>query len=313
MEARMSKVVAVIVTWRRERELERLLASLEKSSIPLHGCVVMDHAGTLPEEFAGRSFPVRIVQDVSNPGPGAGWANGSRIAREFFGTSDFWYLDDDVVIPPDTLEILLREKGGATAICPLLEDSAGKLWGFPEPVAKWQRRQIRLAGTPAEALRLLGPGPHPFCWATGACLLVAQEAVGRVGFHRQDFWMLGEDLEFSMRLAAGGGAVFTCLAVVPHLPPESSDVAAAKKSDYRKFCSLLQNLSYLSFHSPHSRHMWRYLPGNFRRFFRTHGVQATTARDAATCFIEGAVRSYPAGHKSGVALRERIALREYGR
>ena len=313
MEERMRKVVAVIVTWRRESELERLLSSLEKSSIPLHGCVVMDHGGTLPGKFAVRSFPVRIVQDLSNPGPGAGWANGSRIAREFFGTSDFWYLDDDVVIPPVTLEILLREKGEATAICPLLEDSAGKLWGFPEPVAKRQRKQIRLAETPADALRLLGPGPHPFCWATGACLLVDQEAVDRVGFHRQDFWMLGEDLEFSMRLAAGGGAVFTCLTVVPHLPPKSLDQAAAKKSDYGKFCSLLQNLSYLSFHSPHSRHMWRYLPGNFRRFFRTHGMRAFTARDAATCLIEGAVRSHPAGHKSGVALRERMAHRELGR
>ena len=130
MEARMSKVVAVIVTWRRERELERLLASLEKSSIPLHGCVVMDHAGTLPEEFAGRSFPVRIVQDVSNPGPGAGWANGSRIAREFFGTSDFWYLDDDVVIPPDTLEILLREKGGGHSDLPTARRQRRKIVGI---------------------------------------------------------------------------------------------------------------------------------------------------------------------------------------
>lgn len=309
----MSRVVAVVVTWRRERELDRLLTSLEKSSVPLHGCVVMDHAGTVTEESARRSYPVRIVKDMSNPGPGAGWANGTRIAQEVFGKTDVWYLDDDVVIPPDTLGILIQEMQGASAICPLLEDAGGKLWGFPEPVSKADRKRIREAGTPADALRLLGPGAHPFCWATGACILVESGAIDAVGTHRKDFWMLGEDLEFSMRLAAWGRGVFTCLAAVPHLPPEPADEAGAQRADYRKFCSLLQNLSYLSFHSRHSRHMGRYLPGNYRRFFRSHGMKASTLRDAAACFYHGALRGHPAGHESGVALRERIACRELGR
>ncbi|MFZ4774601.1 MAG: glycosyltransferase family 2 protein [Terrimicrobiaceae bacterium] len=309
----MSKVVAVVVTWRRERELERLLTSLESSSVPLQGCVVMDHAGTLPEETARRSFPVRIVRDLSNPGPGAGWANGTLRAGEIFGETDILYLDDDVVIPPDTLEILLRERGEARAICPLLEDGSGHLWGFPEPVSKADRKTIRAAKTPWDALALLGPGPFPFCWATGACLLVTAGGIIEVGLHRKDFWMLGEDLEFSMRLAAGGGAVFTCLAAVPHLPPDPLSAAEARDSDYRKFCSLLQNLSYLSFHSSRSGHLWRYLPGNFRRFFRTHGMRAGAVLDAAICFWQGAVSGHPAGHKSGDALRERIARRKLRR
>ena len=313
MEESMSKVVAVVVTWRRKAELDRLLASLEKSSYPLLGCVVIDHAGSVPDELASRSFPVRIVPDTSNPGPGAGWANGTRFAKKFFGKSDVWYLDDDVVIPPDTLRILIREKQGAQAICPLLEDEGGGLWGFPEPVSKPDRKKIREAKSPADALRLLGPGPHPFCWATGACLLVDSGALESVGLHRKDFWMLGEDLEYSMRLAAAGRGVFTCLAAVPHLPPKPPNETGARRSDYRKFCSLLQNLSYLSFHSRHSRHMWRYLPGNYRRFFRSHGTSPTTIRDAGTCFVQGAFLGHPAGHESGVALRERIARRELGR
>ena len=363
MDERMSKVVAVVVTWRRERELERLLASLEKSTFPLLGCVVIDHAGTLPDEMSRRSFPVKIIKDPSNPGPGAGWANGTQLAREFFGMTDVWYLDDDVVIPPDTLEILVREKRGAggnltqsdafgdaahsgqgssisktqgdadacpgvvdgapsgltsppvgaVAICPLLEDRAGRLWGFPEPVSKSDREKIRSAATPADALRLLGPALHPFCWATGACILVDGGALDAVGLHRGDFWMLGEDLEFSMRLTATGRAVFTCLAAVPHLPPEPQDETEARRADYRKFCSLLQNLSFLSFHSPHSRHMWRSLPGNFRRFFRSHGMSPGSIHDAASCIFQGAICGHPAGHRSGVVLRERIARRQLRR
>jgi len=308
----MNRVVAVVVTWRRERELERLLASMAQSSVPFQGCVVMDHAGTVPGEISARfPFPIRRVQDLSNRGPGAGWANGARIAREVFGETDLLYLDDDVVLPPDALEILLREKHGASAICPLLENDRGELWGFPEPVSKIDRRKIRQARTPADALALLGPGPHPFCWATGACLLVDAAAAG--ARHRKDFWMLGEDLEFSMRLAGAGRGVFTCRVAIPHLPPEQTDREAARKSDYRKFCSLLQNLSYLAFHSPHSRHLWWYLPGNFRRFFRTHGWGFSCLRDAATCLLQGALFGHPAGTASGAALRERMARRELRR
>jgi hypothetical protein len=313
METRMSRVVAVVVTWQRERELDRLLASLESSSFPLAGCVVMDHAGTVPENAAARAFPVRIFPDLSNPGPGAGWANGTRRAREIFGETDILYLDDDVVLPPETLEILLREKSGARAICPLLEDAAGRLWGFPEPADANQRRLMREAKTPADARRLLGPGPHRLCWATGACLLVDSDGQAKAGLHRADFWMLGEDLEYSMRLASGGAAVFTCLTSVPHLPPLPTDLEAARRADYQKFCSLLQNLSYLSLHSRHSAHMWRYLPGNYRRFFRTHGCGVSALADAWECLWQGAVRGRPAGHRAGAKLRERIASRELRR
>lgn len=294
----MSRVVAVVVTWHRERELIRLLASLASSTAPLAGCVVMDHAGTVGE-LANLPFPVRVFHDPANPGPGAGWANGARRAREVFGAADILYLDDDVVLPPQTLEILRREMSGASAICPLLEDAGGRLWGFPEPFIARQRKLIRRAETPADALRLLGPGPHRFCWATGACLLADAGAADSVGLHRSDFWMLGEDLEYSMRLASGGRAVFTCLASVPHLPPAPADPESAKRADDRKFRSLLRNLSYLAFHSPHSAHMWRYLPGNFRRFFRTHGISARTISGAWSCFRLGALCGQPAGAGPG--------------
>ena len=298
----MSGVVAVVVTFRRERELARLLASLDASTAPLAGCVVMDHAGTVPDDAARHPFPVRIFQDLSNPGPGAGWADGTRRAREIFGETDILYLDDDVVLPPGALEILLREKSGARAICPLLEDADGRLWGFPEPLDVHQRKLIREAATPSDALRLLGAGPHKFCWATGACLLVDSDGIAAAGLHRPDFWMLGEDLEYSMRLASGGAAVFTCLARIPHLPPAAADPAAARQAGYRKFCSLLQNLSYLSFHSRHSAHMGKYLPGNFRRFFRIHGMSGLA--DAWQCFWQGAVLGRPAGHRTGAKPRE---------
>ena len=304
-------VVAAIVTHRRPAELERLLKTLGGSRVPLSGCVISDHAPDGTTAAMARRFPFETIvrEDPSNPGPGAGWANAARAALDHFrGADAVWYLDDDVTIPPDALGTLLaaKEKAGAESIAPLLEDGGGRLWAFPEPADPALRALIRQAATPAQARQLLGESPLSFCWCTGACYLVGKSAIERLGLHRPDFWLLGEDLEYSMRLASQSRAVFTCQVSIPHLPPPAPATSVALRSDYMKFCSLLQNLSYLAFHSPHSRHMKRYLPGNFRRFLRSHRPLNRTTRDALACFWNGAVQGEPAGTPSGAILRERI-------
>lgn len=315
----MNGVVAVVVTYRRLAELKRLLDSLEASETPLLGCVIVDHeaAGNVAAALAGRRLNVQVIEDPTNPGPGAGWANGARHAEAEFGerAAGIWFLDDDVVIPPDTLGTLLREMGKvqAGAMAPLLSDAVGNLWAFPEPDERALRRKIREAVTPADALRLLGGDPLRFCWATGACLLVTRTLIGRIGHHRSDFWMLGEDLEYSMRMTGEAGGYFTCRAVVAHLPPPAASEAEAKAADYLKFCALLQNLSYLAFHGPQGNHMAVYLAGNFRRFFRVHGWRGETLEDAISCLWHGAVRGRPAGHASGQNLRVRCRARKVRR
>ncbi|MDX2079353.1 MAG: glycosyltransferase [Terrimicrobiaceae bacterium] len=293
----MSGVVAVVVTHRRPAELRRLLDCLKNSQVPLLGAVVIDHApdGSVREMAKG----CLVLENSANPGPGAGWANGARAALEKWRdrVRALWYLDDDVVVPPDALGTLLddMDRAGADAIAPLLEDDGGRLWAFPEPVEASQRQVIRTCLTPAAAADALGMAPLPCCWATGACFLVGRAITEQVGFHRADFRILGEDLEYSMRIAGAGREVFTCRVVIPHLPPPATDPQAARQADWRKFSALLQNLSYLSFHHPASRHMWTYLPGNFRRFFRTHGWNAQVLRAAVACFWRGAVQGRPAG------------------
>lgn len=298
----MNPLVALTVTHRRPKELERLLDSLAASSRPPDLCVISDHApdGTTAEIAARSSLKVKVLEDQSNPGPGAGWSNAASVIEN----ADLLFLDDDVVLPPNGIKTLVDVLTKADAVAPLLEDADGLLWGFPEPTRNDLRKLIRQAKTPADAFRLLGPGPHSFSWCTGACVLVSANLYRTIGPHRRDFWMLGEDLEFSMRAAATGRAVFTCEVVVPHLPPAGP---ASPTSGYIKFCSLLQNLSYLSFHSPHSQHMTRYLPGNFLRFFRTYSWSQKTLRDAWTCFSGGAIHKEPAGQQRGTALRQRIA------
>jgi hypothetical protein len=346
----MPSIVAAIVTHKRPAELRRLLKGLAASELPLTGCVISDHAPDGLTHGLARATPWEtvVLEDPSNPGPGAGWANAARQALvQFPDLEALWYLDDDVVISATDLGLLWQEmeRGQAGAIAPLLEGADEHLWAFPEPVDRVARQKIREARTAGEARKLLGAEPLPFCWCTGACFLVSRTALDSTPLHRTDFWMLGEDLEYSMRIAAKNRAVFTCLVAVPHLPPknikedltqrtqrgretnaemEAYDLESAadhpsniqhptskiNQASYLKFCSLLQNLSYLSFHAEESRHMKSYLPGNFRRFLRTHGLRWQTLQDALSCLWHGAVRGRPAGGRAGHSLRQRASNRK---
>jgi hypothetical protein len=104
------------------------------------------------------------------------------------------------------------------------------------------------------------------------------------------------------------GGVFTAQAAVPHLPPPPH-ADTSRLSHHLKFLALLQNLSYLAFHSPHSAHLRRYLAGNFKRYARTEGLSPGTLWDGWCAFYQGALCRQPAGTPAGARLRERATRR----
>ena len=306
-------VAAAVATHRRERELARLLAALVADGAPFTGGVfVADNASSTATREVCASAPVActwIPRPVNN-GPGPAWNAAIAQALENPAVTHVLVLDDDVVPPPGSIAVLLAalEAGNAAAAAPLLFDENNRLWAFPEPRETELRAAIRRAVTPEECRRALGGSPHNFCWATGACMLYERRAFETCGFFREDFWMLGEDLEFSMRVADTLGGIFTAQALVPHLPPPP-DPENSRISHRLKFLALLHNLSYLAFHSPHSAHLRSYLAGNFKRYARTEGFAPGTLWDGWCAFYEGALCKQPAGTPAGARLRERAKRR----
>jgi len=305
------KVAAAIATHKREKELARLLAALAASETRLDPVCVADNASAESTKAVCAEAGARWLPRPVNNGPGAAWNTAVTDALRDPAVTHVLVLDDDVVPPPAAVPTMLcaMETARCGAIAPLLFDANGRIWGFPEPREQELRREIRRVGDPGSAAKILGGEPHPFCWATGACMLYRRDAFEKCGLFREDFWMLGEDLEFSMRAAATVGGTFTAQVGVPHLPPEGSDPRAAKMANRAKFLALLQNLSFLAFHSPHRAHLRSYLPGNFRRYLRTEGWNAANALDAWCAFWQGSVGAQPAGTAAGARLRERAKRR----
>jgi GT2 family glycosyltransferase len=293
-------IVGVVATCRRPAELARLLASL-KNAGPHFGAIVVADNGNDPATRA--AFEVSGLHGLylpqhENAGCGGGLRIASAAACEHFknALTHLWILDDDAVVAPDALDIQLREmeRAGADAACPMVSDESDHPGWFPGLLDAEKFRVIRAPGvTPAKYIAQCGSEPVPFSWSPGVALLVSQRAIAAVGFHRGDYWVRGEDLEFSLRITHRFKGIFVPAATVKHFPPPATG-EKFRKDAYLKHCAMLQNLCYTSLHLPHGRRIARTIPGNFWRFFKAWPLWDALP-DTVLAFWLGGLLAKPAG------------------
>ncbi len=292
-------VVGVIATFRRPAELERLIGSLEQLPQHFRALVVVDNAGDADTRarVERARIPTRYLSPGANLGCGGGLAAGEHFALEKLGRdwTHLWILDDDTVVSPDSLEVLLAAMASEQAVAahPLVTDAAGQLGWYPGLLDGGKFRAARQPGTPEQFIASCGAAPVPFSWCQGIALLVARRALERLGLHRGDFWVRGEDLEFSLRLTYGGKGIYVPAARVQHLPPPPGPVSSDE--EYRKHGAMLQNIAYTAAHLPHGRRLVRTIPGNVLRFLRTWGWSPRVLAEAGRVLARGAIGGEPAG------------------
>jgi len=303
-------VVGVVATCGRPAELARLLASLKGAGANFGAVVVADNGNDPATRAAFNASGLRglCLPQPENWGCGGGLRVAAMAACEHFKNemTHLWILDDDAVVAPDALDILLHEmeRNGADAACPMASDENGRIGWFPGLLDEKKLRAVRDAGEPAKYIAQCGSEPVPFSWSTGVALLVSQRAIAAAGFHRGDYWVRGEDLDFSLRITHRFKGIFVPSATVRHIPPPVSG-ATSPQDEYLKHCAMLQNLCYTSLHLPHGRRIARTIPGNFLRFFKTW-PPARALADAALAFWLGGILAKPAGGEGGQNFRRRL-------
>ncbi len=292
-------VMVVITTFKRPRLLAALLHSLTDAGSEISQVLVVDNAND-PETrtvVEAATVKTRYVFPGSNLSCGGGLKFAMQHGLQDPATTHFWIFDDDAEATPHALATMLQAMHATTAelAVPMMLDRGEIVGWFPGLLDRnaWQFiRRPRL--TRPDYLAAYGDSPVPFSWTPWPSLLVTTRAVRVAGPPRDDFWFYGDDLEFSLRLTAQFKGIFVPAAVGRHHPPTPTNPIHARQQAYLRNCLMLQNNSYCFLKLPHARRARKHLPGNFFRFFRTHGLSPTSVRDAACAFYWGGVRGQTA-------------------
>ncbi len=212
------RVVAAVVTFNRQDLLVEGLRAVLAQTHPVQRLYVIDNASTdgTPERLREEGLLDRpeVVYErlAENAGGAGGFARAMQGARE--QEADWiWLMDDDAEPVPDALERLLEAPPAAdrrtAAVCSKVVYADGAIDANQR--GDFRRRLIPL---PAAGYR---PGHHPalgYLSFVGA--LVRTDVARRVELPRADFFVWGDDVEYSIRLRREGEIRLVSESVIVH-------------------------------------------------------------------------------------------------
>lgn len=209
----MSAVCAVVVTYNRRDLLRECLTALRAQSRPVDQLVVVDNAsedGTVAMVRAEFGDVELIALDSNTGGAGgfhAGLEHGLRGPGAWF-----WILDDDTVPEPDALAALLAARERLDHEPALLSSRVlwtdGSLHPMNAPWPRWTRPEV--------ALEAIEHGLLEVRAATYVSILVSRGALERRGLPHPDFFIWGDDVEFTARLLREETGYYVPESVVLH-------------------------------------------------------------------------------------------------
>lgn len=188
---RLPAVVTIVVTFNRKASLFQTLDAVVQQTSPPSAVVVVDNAAdsSLAKAMSARYPEVTYLAAAGNLGPGGGFGVGLRQAEAQCTADWYWLLDDD---SPPALDALEQALDVANEL-PGLVGAIGLRGGH---VRRGRIRHDLPLGT------VLSPEHADFLLVDGS--IVSAEAVRRAGYPRADFFIMMEDLEFSLRIGETG-------------------------------------------------------------------------------------------------------------
>jgi rhamnopyranosyl-N-acetylglucosaminyl-diphospho-decaprenol beta-1,3/1,4-galactofuranosyltransferase len=217
-------VCALVVTYNRRELLGECIEALLGQTRPAEELIVVDNASTdgtaewLRERGHLDRPGVRYLRLERNLGSSGGFARGFEAARES-GAEWLWTMDDDAEPQPDCLERLLASaparEAATVCVCPKVVYPDGSL---NDVMRADFRRRLR----PLRESRYR-PGEHPSIGVTSFVgPLYRMSAVRSLDPPKEEFFVWGDDVEYSLRLAQLGEIRLVPEAIVVHKPLSQS-------------------------------------------------------------------------------------------
>lgn len=254
------RVGVVVVNWNGGAANRACLASVLASGVAPADVVFVDNGSTDgSREDVARAFPaITRIENASNLGFGEAANQGARdaLAR---GVDAVFFVNNDVVLPPETLSALARR----------LEDSPGTGIVGPRVLSATERERIWAAGgmlTWRQNLSTLighGESDGPEFRATravdyvpGCALLARRTLLERVGCFDARYFAYMEDVDLCLRASSAGFGVEVLGAVAAH--HASSSATGGGYNPRRKYMMGVNSVWFLREHARFS-HWLRFL------------------------------------------------------
>jgi len=201
-------VFIILVNWNGRRDTLECLASLHQQTYPHRKVLVVDNGSTDGSVEAVRSqYPeVTILALPDNRRFAGGNNTGIRHALES-GADYVLLLNNDTTADHDMLRILvstMRSQPNAGMVAPKIYYSAAPhvLWYAGGVISFWTGT-MRHVGIREED-RGQYDRPCETGYASGCCLLVSWEVIGRIGLLDETYFIYAEDADWSLRARRAG-------------------------------------------------------------------------------------------------------------
>jgi GT2 family glycosyltransferase len=213
----MIKVTAVIVTNNRLSLLKEAIAAVKQQTYPLKNILIVNNGsndGTT--EWLDSQTGIDVIHQ-ENLGGSGGFYTGIQAAVKAF--ADYiWVMDDDTICRENTLEILVAKSAYVT-----------EQLGFVSSKSVWKDNAPHLMNIPAikPSFNQIIPfnkyddqGLLVVETSSFVSLLINAEAVKKVGLPYKEFFIWGDDQEYTRRITKAGFIGLYCpSSVVLHKTP----------------------------------------------------------------------------------------------
>ena len=197
----MKKVAAIVVTYNRKELLRECLQALLAQTIPDLDILLIDNASTdgtkeYITDIVEENPSISYMNTGSNLGGAGGIHYGLKKAYEM-GYDYMWIMDDDTIPYPDALEQLfiadkkLKGRYGFLSSCVLWTD--GSYCNMNKPTLD-QKCSV-------DEYEMLGQGVIRACRATFVSLLFKRKTIERVGLPLKQYFIWGDDQEYTLRIS----------------------------------------------------------------------------------------------------------------
>jgi len=244
----MQECAVVIVTYNRKKLLEENLQALLHQTYKNHSIFVIDNASTDgTEEFVKSIQDDRIIylNTGKNLGGAGGFTFGLReVAKRNYAYA--WIMDDDSIPEKNALESLIEKskkiENEFSYMASLVYWTDHQLFNMNIPTVRYKNKMdVRFDLASKYKIMPIETGSFVGCF-------INMDALKEVGLPISEFFIYGDDVEYTMRLRKYAPAYLDLDSIIIHKAPSNkgADIATADKDRIPRFYYQSRNGVYIS-------------------------------------------------------------------